>query len=212
MTYLTAMPAPTPKTDSPRHSLLADAQGLGTGVLLCATGLVLLTHMGLITGQTAGIAVIIAYLTGWNFGLVFFVINLPFYWLALRRMGLEFTLKSLGCVAALSLLTGLIPRWLDLGTINPAFGALLFGSITGAGFLAIFRHKGSLGGLGVVALMLQDRTSLRAGNVQLAFDAVVFAAAFLLFPADRVLWSLLGALVLNLVIAFNHRRDWYVVR
>jgi len=26
-----------------------------------------------------------------------------------------------------------------------------------------------------------------------------------------VAWSLVGALVLNLVIAFNHRRDWYVV-
>ena len=40
---------------------------------------------------------------------------------------------------------------------------------------------------------------------------VLFAVAAWLLPADRVLWSLLGALILNAVIAFNHRRDWYVV-
>jgi len=208
------MPAPVPLPDSnaPHHTPLEDAQGLAVGVLLCATGLTLLTHMGLITGQTAGLAVIISYVTGLPFGAVFFAVNLPFYWLALRRMGVEFTLKSLAAVGGLSLLTGFVPHWLPLGTLNPWFGAILFGTITGLGLLVIFRHKGSLGGLGVVAVMAQDRIGVRAGHVQLAFDAALFSVAFLLFPAQRVFFSLLGALVLNLVITFNHRRDWYVVR
>ena len=42
-------------------------------------------------------------------------------------------------------------------------------------------------------------------------SAILFAVAATLFPLDRILWSLLGAVVLNAVIAFNHRRDWYVV-
>jgi len=46
--------------------------------------------------------------------------------------------------------------------------------------------------------------------VQLAVDGVIFAAAFLLFPASIVLYSLLGAVVLNAIIAFNHRRDRYI--
>ncbi|MGZ9809669.1 YitT family protein [Pseudoroseicyclus sp. H15] len=208
------MPAavPYPPEDAPRHKPAEDAQGLAMGVLLTSTGLVILTHLGLITGQTAGIAVIISYLTGWSFGVVFFIVNLPFYWLAYRRMGLEFTLKSIGCVIGLSILSDLIPGWFHLGDVNPAFGAVLFGAMTGLGLLAIFRHKGSLGGLGVVAVLIQDTTGFRAGNVQLIVDAVIFLVAFFLFPAERVLWSLLGALVLNGVIAFNHRRDWYVVR
>ncbi|NDV00712.1 YitT family protein [Pseudoroseicyclus tamaricis] len=208
------MPAAVPflPADAPRHTPLEDAQGLAMGVLLAASGLVILTHLGLITGQTAGIAVIISYLTGWSFGVVFFLVNLPFYWIAWRRMGLEFTLKSIGCVAALSVLADLIPGWFHLGDVSPAFGAVLFGAMTGLGLLAIFRHKGSLGGLGVIAVLIQDTTGFRAGHVQLIVDAVIFLVAFFLFPAERVLWSLLGALVLNAVIAFNHRRDWYVVR
>ncbi|MEZ5722287.1 MAG: hypothetical protein R3D59_12055 [Paracoccaceae bacterium] len=47
---------------------------------------------------------------------------------------------------------------------------------------------------------------------QIVHDVTLFAVAAFILPPDRVASSLLvGALVLNLVIAFNHRRDWYVV-
>ena len=192
------------------HSIVDDAQGLGLGVFLCGLGMHVLTHVGLITGQTAGIAVIIAYLTDWSFGTVFFVINLPFYALAYRRLGLEFTVKSLLSVTALSAVTELLPLGVSFDTITPALGAVIFGATVGIGLLAMFRHNGSLGGLGVVALIIQDTTGFRAGYVQLLVDAVIFAAAALLFPLSVVLYSLLGAVVLNLVIAINHRRDRYV--
>ncbi|MFZ3582525.1 YitT family protein [Loktanella sp. DJP18] len=197
-------------TPANKHSLLEDIQGMTLGVFLCALGLTVLTSVGLITGQTAGIAVITAYLTGWSFGPVFFVINLPFYALAWRRLGRAFTIKSLLSVTALSVMTDLIPRGMTFATLNPALGAVTFGAVTGLGLLALFRHNGSLGGLGVAALLVQDTTRFKAGYVQLAVDAVIFAAAFLLFPATIVMWSLLGAVVLNLIITFNHRRDRYI--
>ncbi|MDO8885138.1 MAG: YitT family protein, partial [Pseudotabrizicola sp.] len=61
-------------TQPEKHSLTEDAQGFALGVFLCALSLQFLTHAGLITGQTAGIAVIISYLSGWSFGVVFFII------------------------------------------------------------------------------------------------------------------------------------------
>ncbi|MGB0961802.1 MAG: acetate/propionate family kinase, partial [Mycobacterium sp.] len=54
---------------------------------LAAFGVALLTHLGLITGQTAGLAVLISYVTGWSFGLVFFALNLPFYLLGWLQLG-----------------------------------------------------------------------------------------------------------------------------
>ena len=192
------------------HSALDDVQGIGLGIFMCGLGLHVLTHAGLITGQTAGIAVILSYLTGWSFGAVFFVINLPFYWLALRRLGLEFTLKSLASVTLLSGLSALLPGWWSIGEMTTPLAALIFGAVTGVGLLAMFRHNGSLGGMGVVALLIQDRTGFRAGYVQLIADAAIFGIGLLLFPPGVILWSLLGAVVLNLVIAFNHRRDRYI--
>jgi uncharacterized membrane-anchored protein YitT (DUF2179 family) len=193
-----------------KHSLIEDAQGMTLGVFLCALGLSVLTSAGLITGQTAGVAVIIAYLTDWSFGPVFFVINIPFYVLAWYRLGRVFTIKSLISITALSVMTTLIPRGMTFEMLNPAFAAATFGAITGLGLLALFRHNGSLGGLGVVALLVQDTTQFKAGYVQLAVDAVIFAVALFLFPATIVMWSLLGAVVLNLIITFNHRRDRYI--
>ncbi|SHI39452.1 Uncharacterised 5xTM membrane BCR, YitT family COG1284 [Palleronia salina] len=193
-----------------KHSALEDAQGLGLGVFLCSVGIHVLTHLGLVTGQTAGLAVILSYVTGWSFGAVFFVVNLPFYALAWQRLGRTFTLKSLGSVTVLSILTELMPMGFRIEYVQPALGAVLFGALTGLGLLAMFRHGGSLGGIGVVALYVQDTTGFRAGYVQLIFDAVLFSVAALLFPLSIVALSLLGAVVLNLIIAVNHRRDRYV--
>ncbi|QUJ77760.1 YitT family protein [Sulfitobacter albidus] len=196
-------------SDSVPHSRLDDVQGLSLGVFLCGFGLSLLTSAGLITGQTAGVAVILSYLTGYSFGVVFFVINLPFYALAWKRLGTEFTVKSLISVTLLSVVTDTIPRFIDIARIDPAFAAVGFGALVGIGLLAMFRHNGSLGGFGVIALMVQDTTGFRAGWVQLIFDAAVFGTALFLFPPSVVLYSLLGAVVLNLIIAINHRRDRY---
>jgi uncharacterized membrane-anchored protein YitT (DUF2179 family) len=46
--------------------------------------------------------------------------------------------------------------------------------------------------------------------VQLIVDAMLFAVAYVLFDGRVVLYSLFGAVILNGVIAFNHRRDRYI--
>lgn len=207
------MPAPYPiPQNPPNHTALEDVQGFAIALLATAIGLSFITQLGFITGQTAGLALVISYLTGWSFSWVFWLINLPFYALAWTRMGREFTLKSITCVTLLSLLMSIVPQWMAFETLNPVFGIVAFGVLTGYGLLGTFRHKGSLGGLGVVALYAQDRFGIRAGLVQLGFDAVLFAVAFFLFAPERVLYSLLGALILNGVIAFNHRRDRYIAQ
>jgi hypothetical protein len=78
------------------------------------------------------------------------------------------------------------------------------------GLLALFRHGASLGGIGIVALYLQDKTGFRAGWTQLIFDVCLFAAALTVRDAKTVAISALGAVVINLVIAVNHRRDRYI--
>jgi len=193
-----------------RHSFIEDAQGIAFGSLTASFGLLILTHLGLVTGQTAGLAVLISYATGWSFGAVFFVINLPFYWFGYRRLGLTFVIKSFISVALVSLLTLYMPVWVVFEQINPVVGAILTGAITGTALLALFRHGASLGGIGILALYLQDRTGFRAGYTQLIFDAVLFAAALLLRDPVTVALSVLGAAVLDLVIAINHRRDRYI--
>jgi uncharacterized membrane-anchored protein YitT (DUF2179 family) len=193
-----------------RHSGLDDAQGLVFGTAMVALGLAFLQHLGLVTGQLAGLALLVSAWSGVAFGPVFFLLNLPFYWLAVRRLGWRFTIKTFAAVALLAALSMARPEVLTFDHVEPLAGAVLAGMASGAGLLAIFRHGASLGGVGVVAFWLQDRFGFRAGWTQLLVDAVVFTLAFLTLPAAAVLYSLAGAVVMNLVIAINHRRDWYV--
>lgn len=196
--------------DAVAHTPLEDLQGLSIGCFLTSVGLVFLTQLGFLTGQTAGIALLIAYPMGWSFGPVFFLINLPFYFFAYKRLGLEFTLKSGLCVTAVSVLSDTLPQFIVFESLDPIIGTLVFGVTVGLGLLACFRHKGSLGGMGVLALVIQDSTGFKAGYTQLLVDAAIFTVAIFIFPASVVAYSFLGAVVLNGVIAFNHRRDRYV--
>ena len=200
----------TPQSD--RHTPFEDAQGILVGATLVALAVHVLSSANLMTGQIAGLALLGSYISDWSFGAIFFVLNLPFYIVAVRQLGWVFTLKTFAAVALMSLISDTLPLILNVEMVHPALGAVLGGILAGVGLISLFRHGATLGGVGVVALWLQDARSIKAGNTQLAFDLVVFALAFWVLPIDVVIWSLLGAVILNMIITINHRRDRYVAR
>ncbi|SFR19500.1 YitT family protein [Poseidonocella sedimentorum] len=199
-----------PQAPTDRHTTLEDLQGIVTGVTMVALSVQFLQAAELITGQIAGLSLVASYPTGLSFGLVFFLLNLPFYVFAILQIGWRFTLRTFLAVALLSALVELMPRAFSLSGVHPGAAAVLAGISAGVGLLVLFRHGATLGGVGILALWLQDRTTLRAGQVQLGFDLVVFTLALFLLPLATVLWSLLGAVILNVIILTNHRRDRYI--
>lgn len=192
-----------------RHSLLEDAQALLIGTLLVALSVVFLRHAGLLTGGTAGIALLVHYATGQAFGLIYFLISIPFYLFAIKAMGWEFTIKTFVSVALLSIYSEWLPHLFVIGDLNPVFAAVMGGLLAGIGLLMLFRHHASLGGIGIVALVLQRHKGWRAGKIQMAADGLILAAALFYVSPVLVLLSILGAGALNLVIAINHRPGRY---
>ena len=209
MTRSPAPSAPLPPPAVP-HTPTEDAVAIFTGVLMISVGIAFFTSAGLLTGGTAGLAFLLHYATGIGFGKIFFVLNLPFYWLALRKLGREFTLKTFVAVLLLSLLTEQQSQFLQFAHIEPLYAAIAGGLITGTGFLALFRHRCSLGGVGIAALYLQDRYGWRAGKVQMAVACCIVLLALWTVEPVRVAWSIVGAVALNLVLAMNHRPGRYM--
>lgn len=192
------------------HTLVEDAQGLITGSMIAALGLYFLNDGGLLTGGMAGVAFLLHYVTGYSFGLLFFLLNLPFYYLSLRRMGVAFSLKTFGAIALTSFLTEIESRFLVIQRLDPIWGALLGGLLLGFGLLALYRHRASLGGIGILAIYLQDKFGIRAGLVQMAFDLTIMVIAFAVVSPFIVACSVLSAVVLNLFLTINHRSDRYI--
>lgn len=197
-------------TSPTRHTPLEDVQGVFSGSLVAALGLYFLASAGLLTGSTAGVAFLLHYAIGVNFGLAFFLLNLPFFYLSLKRLGAAFTIKTFIAIGLTSLLTDVQSRLFAIEQIHPGWAALLGGLLLGYGVLALYRHRASLGGVGILGVYLQERFGIRAGLVQLAIDMVVLAVAFAVTTPWVVLWSVLGAVVLNLFVAINHRADRYI--
>ena len=92
-----------------RHPLWEDALALLFGTALVALGIAFYAHAGLLTGGTVGIAFLANYQAGWSFGLVFCLVNLPFYLLGIWCMGWGFTLRTGCAVLLVSLLAELTP-------------------------------------------------------------------------------------------------------
>lgn len=191
------------------HRPYEDVAAILTGTLMVALGVTFFGSAGLLTGGTAGLALLLGQTTGFGFGAAFFTINLPFYYLAIKRMGWKLAVRTFVAVLLVSLLSKLTASSVSMGHLDPIFAAVTGGALTGIGLLILFRHQASLGGINILALYLQERHKLRAGYVQLALDALILLASLFVLAPDRLALSLLGTAVVNLVLATNHRPGRY---
>lgn len=209
-TPVPSAPASIPGDDAARHAFFEDILALLIGTLLVSLGVSLYKESGLLSGGVAGAAFLVHYATGLGFGLAFFLLNVPFYWLAVRRMGWPFTLKTFAAVTLLSLFSAWTPSVFSIQAIHPAYASILGGIVLGTGFLVLFRHRSSLGGVGIVAMYAQERYGWRAGHIQMAVDCAIVLSAFFVVEPARIAWSILGAVVLNLILALNHKPGRYL--
>lgn len=162
------------------------------------------------TGGTAGIAFLIHYTSQVSFGAVFFLINLPFYILALKKMGWNFTLKTFCAVALVSIFSQFHPHFIQVGALSPYYVAVIGGLLMGVGFIVLFRHQTSLGGVNILSLYLQDHHGYRAGKIQMFVDIAVVLTSFFIVDISLIFASITGAFIMNLCIMINHRPGRYM--
>lgn len=192
-----------------KHALYEDVFAMLTGTLFISLGVHMYSTVGLLTGGTAGLAFLVHYLSGIGFGPIFFLVNVPFFYFSLRSMGWRFTGKTIASVMLVSGWSMLHPHFIRYDMLNLFYCAILGGLLMGAGFVVLFRHSASLGGVNVAALFLQERYGMSAGKLQMGVDlAIVLASLFVVKPSV-LLASVLGAIALNLVILLNHRPGRY---
>ncbi|GAB2931853.1 YitT family protein [Hafnia psychrotolerans] len=201
-------PVEPPRT---AHTLIEDMLAIVIGTLMVSFGVVMLRQVGALTGGTAGIAFLVHYMAQVSFGTAFFIINLPFYYLSIRRMGWPFTLKTFSSVALVSIFSDLHPLFIHFDHLQPFYATLFGNVIMGIGFIVLFRHKASLGGMNILALFLQDKYGIRAGKLQMGVDCCIVLASLFVVSYEMLIASILGAVIVNLIIAMNHRPGRYSV-
>lgn len=155
---------------------------------------------------TAGIAIIISKLSGWNLSVCVAVVFSPFWIMGTRILGKQFGIRAL--LGMISYSVGLsifekIP--FELNTEH--FLAVAFGgAILGAGLALILKFGGCIDGSEILANIIISRLTKWNGKnysmtaILLTFNAGVYLTAFLLINANAAMMSLLVYVVATAVI------------
>lgn len=182
-----------------------DLQGLCFGILLACLAMVFLKGAGLVTGQTAGLALLLSYLTSQSFGLLFFLLTLPFLLMGWSMRGAIFALRTTFAVVSISVLVPFFVQHVEFASIHPLIAAIFGGATAGMAVIAMFRHNASAGGMTVLALLIEQKTGIKTGWTQLSFDFFIFAWSASILSPEKLIYSLVGAVIMNLMIAWNFR-------
>lgn len=155
---------------------------------------------------TAGIAIIVSKLTGFNLSLCVVGIVLPFLAAGFIFLGKRFLLKATIGIAVYTV--GLeyfenIP--FELNTEH--FLAVVFGgAILGVGLSLILRSGGCIDGSEILAIIIINRLSAKTGKdysmsyILVAFNFFVYSAVFVLIDQNSALLSLLVYVIATSII------------
>lgn len=162
---------------------------------------------------TAGIAIIVSKLTGFNLSLCVFFIFLPFlifgFIILGRRFGIKAALGSLVYTVGLEVFEEVS---FEINTEH--FLAVVFGgAILGLGLALILRHDGCIDGSEIFANIIIKKISDKTGKnfsmsyLLIGFNACVYIAAFLLINRNSALLSLLVYVIATAII--DHFTDHF---
>lgn len=149
------------------------------GALIAAFGLEgFLIPNKIIDGGIMGIAIMTSYKTNFALGWCIFLLNLPFIFLALKKMGKLFVAFTFYAVIILSLGVSMMPEWLSHRHVSDPFLACIFGGlILGGGVGLVLRSNSSLDGTEILAIWLSKKWGFSVGEIIMFFNLFIFTAA-----------------------------------
>ena len=162
---------------------------------------------------TAGIAILISKLTGFNLSLCVFVVFLPFFVAGVFFLGKYFFAKAFIGFAVYTLGLAYFERIpFELNTEH--FLAVAFGgAILGIGLSLILRNGGCIDGSEIFANIIVHRIYTRTGKdfsnspILIAYNSVVYISVFLLINRDSAMLSLLVYIIATAII--DHFTDHF---
>ena len=150
-------------------------------------------------GGVTGISMIIAHFIPVPLGIFIFIINLPFMFVAYKRLGGQYVARIIYAIALFSIMTGVFEP-IDNATDEMLLAITYGGVLLGVGVGLVLRGGGCLDGTEVVAVILNRNLSISTGQIILLFNVFIFAIAGLVFSIDRGMYSLLMYFISSKVI------------
>jgi uncharacterized membrane-anchored protein YitT (DUF2179 family) len=165
--------------------------------------LFLIPHQ-LLSGGVSGAAMLVGYYTGWNIGILYFLINLPILVWGWFIIGRRYILLSLLSVAA----TTWLMQWLPVEdiTLDPILGSVFGGVIIGIGTGYTLKFGGSTGGFDILGSIVTKYRDFPLGMVIFMLNALVVFALGMLNNWNLALYSMLSIYIAGKIVDTIHIR------
>ena len=155
-----------------------------------------------IDGGIIGISMMINYVTSANLGLVIFLLNLPFIFLAWTNLGKMFVLQTFYSVTVLGLATNVFASLHDSIVLDDSLLVVIFGGIIlGFGVGLVLRNSASLDGTEILSIKLSKKFSfMTIGEFLMGINLLIYTAAIFVFDLKQALYSILTYFVASKAI------------
>lgn len=132
-----------------------------------------LSRNNILNGGFTGIATILNYLSDLPIGTTVFVMNIPVFIVAFKKLGAKFVLRTVWATLISSTL-------IDIGIILPVYkndlllSSLFGGALVGISLGIIFVRNATTGGVDIIAKLIQlNHPHISIGKSILIFDAII---------------------------------------
>ncbi|OLO42888.1 hypothetical protein BTR23_00415 [Alkalihalophilus pseudofirmus] len=175
------------------------------GLFITSLGLRILAIHDFTFGGTAGVATVLDFLTNWSWGILFFLVNLPFFIISIKKLGMKFTISSLVSITAISF----ISEWFQIFQVTPFpdwIATIVGGLFIGIGVTFVLNNGSSLGGIHILALYLDQKFKVNRGVTIFASDFLIIFLAGILVGWSNALLSV-GAIFIASSIIGRYKKS-----
>lgn len=141
-------------------------------------------------------------------GIIYFIINIPLFWLGYRVLGREFCITSIMSIGIAGVCMALTPV-----ISKPIFddyltACLVGGLVSGTGAGIVLKGGTSGGGQDIIGMaMSKTHPNFSVGRIAILINAVVYGVCFFLFDIQTVVYSMIYAVVNALALDYQHTQN-----
>lgn len=140
----------------------------------------LLPHL-ITGGGVTGIGAIVYYATAIPISVTFFLINFVLLAIAIRTVGLVFSLRTIYGVSVLTFFFAVLPQAVPgtfVGADDTFMACVIGGLISGVGIGIVFLSNGSSGGTDIIAKVVNKYRNITLGRVLLYCDVLIICSTY----------------------------------
>lgn len=156
-------------------------------------------------GGATGVGALVYYATGIPISITYFSINAVLLLIAIRTIGLKFSLRTIYGVAIMTFFFSVLPQAVQgtfVGKDDNFMACVIGGLLSGVGIGIVFLANGSSGGTDIIAKVVNKYRNITLGRILLYCDVLIICSSyFLKFGSiERIVYGLTAMAITTIAV------------